>query len=66
MFESLADLAHQRWLGTDVVALTQLSEALSVYQRECADLIALDRELDAGLAKLHVGGLDQIPVCRWQ
>ena len=57
MFESLADLAHQRWLGTDVVALTQLSEALSVYQRECADLIALDRELDAGLAKLHVGGL---------
>lgn len=57
MFENLADLSHQRWLGTDEVGLTQLSESLSVYQRECADLIALDRDLDAGLAKLHVGGL---------
>lgn len=57
MFEHLADLPHQRWLGTDEVVLTQLSDALSVYQRECADLIALDRDLDAGLAKLHVGGL---------
>lgn len=57
MFESLADLSHQRWLGTDEVGLTQLSESLSVYQRECADLIAIDRDLDAGLAKLHVGGL---------
>jgi hypothetical protein len=57
VFEHLADLPHQRWLGTDEVVLKQLSEALSVYQRECADLIALDRDLDAGLAKLHVGGL---------
>ncbi len=57
MFETLADLPHQCWLGTDEVGLTQLSEALSVYQRECADLIAIDRDLDAGLAKLHVGGL---------
>lgn len=57
MFENLADWPHQRWLGTDEVVLTQLSEALSVYQRECADLIALDRDLDAGLARLHVGGL---------
>lgn len=57
MFERMADLSHQRWLGTDEVGLTQLSESLSVYQRECADLIALDRDLDAGLAKLHVGGL---------
>ena len=57
MFENLADLSHQRWLGTDEVGLTQLSESLSVYQRECADLIAIDRDLDAGLAKLHVGGL---------
>ena len=57
MFENLADLPHQRWLGTDEVGLTELSESLSVYQRECADLITLDRDLDAGLAKLHVGGL---------
>lgn len=57
MFENLADLSHQRWLGTDEVDLTQLSESLSVYHRECADLIALDRDLDAGLAKLHMGGL---------
>ena len=57
MFENLADLSHQRWLGTDEVGLPQLSESLSVYQRECADLIAIDRDLDAGLAKLHVGGL---------
>ena len=57
MFENLADLAHQRWLGTDEIGLTQLSESLSVYQRECTDLIAIDRDLDAGLAKLHVGGL---------
>ncbi len=57
MFENLADLSHQRWLGTDEVGLTQLSESLSVYHRECADLIALDRDLDAGLAKLHMGGL---------
>ena len=57
MFENLADLSHQRWLGTDEVGLTQLSESLSVYQRECADLITLDRDLDAGLVKLHVGGL---------
>lgn len=57
MFETLADLSHQRWLGSDAVSLAQLSEALSVYQRECADLISLDRDLEAGLAKLHVGGL---------
>lgn len=57
MFENLADLSHQRWLGTDEVGLKQLSESLSVYHRECADLIALDRDLDAGLAKLHMGGL---------
>ena len=57
MFENLADLSHQRWLGTDEVGLTLLSESLSVYQRECADLITLDRDLDAGLVKLHVGGL---------
>lgn len=57
MFENLADLSHQRWLGTDEVGLTELSESLSVYQRECADLITLDRDLDAGLVKLHVGGL---------
>lgn len=57
MFETLADLSHQRWLGSDEVGLAQLSESLSVYQRECADLIALDRDLEAGLAKLHVGGL---------
>ena len=57
MFENLADLSHQRWLGTDEVGLTQLSDSLSGYQRECADLIAIDRDLDAGLAKLHVGGL---------
>ncbi len=57
MFENLADLSHQRWLGTDEVGLTQLSESLSVYHRECADLIALDRDLDAGLVKLHMGGL---------
>lgn len=57
MFENLADLSHQRWLGTDDVSLAQLSDSLSVYHRECADLMALDRELDAGLAKLRVGGL---------
>lgn len=57
MFENLADLSHQRWLGTDEVGLTQLSESLSVYHRECADLIALDRDLESGLAKLHMGGL---------
>jgi hypothetical protein len=57
MFENLAGLSHQRWLGTDEVGLTQLSESLSVYHRECADLIALDRDLDAGLVKLHMGGL---------
>jgi len=57
MFENLGVLPHQRWLGTDEVDLGQLSESLSVYHRECADLVALDRELDAGLAKLHAGGL---------
>lgn len=57
MFERLADLSHQRWLGTDEVGLSQLSETLSAYQRECADLIQLDRDLDARLAQLHVGGL---------
>lgn len=57
MFDNLADLSHQRWLGTDEVGLRQLSETLSAYQRECEDLIQLDRDLEAGLAKLHVGGL---------
>ncbi len=57
MFECLPDLPHQPWLGTDDVHLTQLADALALYQRECTELIALDRDLDAGLAKLHAGGL---------
>jgi hypothetical protein len=57
MFESLAQLPHQPWLGTDEVGLAQLSETLSAYQRECSDLIQLDRDLEARLAQLHVGGL---------
>ena len=57
MFESLPDLPHQRWLGSDVVGLTQLSEALTVYHRECADLLQLDRDLEVRLAQLHAGGL---------
>lgn len=57
MFENLLDLPHQPWLGSDEVSLSQLADALSIYQRECAELITLDRELDAGLMKLHAGGL---------
>lgn len=57
VFESLADLPHQRWLGSDEVSLAQLSEALSVYHRECADLVQLDRDLEVRLAQLHAGGL---------
>ena len=57
MFENIGALPHQRWMGTDEVRLDKLSECLSAYHRECTDLVALDRELDAGLAKLHMGGL---------
>lgn len=57
VFESLADLPHQHWFGSDEVSLSQLSEALSQYHRECADLVQLDRDLDVRLAQLHAGGL---------
>ena len=57
VFTSLPDLPHQRWLGTDQVGLAQLSDVLSVYHRECADLLQLDRDLEVRLAQLHGGGL---------
>ena len=57
IFDTLADLPHQSWLGTDEVGLAQLSEALTAYQRDCTDLVQLDRDLDTRLAQLHVGGL---------
>jgi hypothetical protein len=57
VFENLADLPHQHWLGTDEVGLAQLAETLSIYQRDCVDLIQIDRDLDALLVRLHAGGL---------
>lgn len=57
VFTSLPDLPHQRWLGSDEVGLAQLSDTLSVYHRECADLLQLDRNLEVRLAQLHAGGL---------
>jgi hypothetical protein len=57
VFESLVDLPHQRWLASSTVSLTQLSEALGVYHRECADLVQLDRDLEVRLAQLHADGL---------
>jgi hypothetical protein len=57
MFDTLADLPHQVWLGTGQVDLAGLSEALSVYQRDCIELLQLDRDLEMRLAQLHQGGL---------
>lgn len=57
MFDSLADLPHQPWLGTSQVDLAGLSEALTAYQRDCTELIQLDRDLEMRLAQLHQGGL---------
>ena len=57
MFDSLADLPHQPWLGTNEVSLAQLSTALTQYHGDCTELIQLDRELETRLAQLHMGGL---------
>lgn len=57
VFDGLVDLPHQRWLGTDEVGLAQLAGTLSAYQRDCADLLQLDRDLEARLAQLHAGGM---------
>ena len=57
MFDNLADLPHLVWIGTNQVDLASLSEALAAYQRDCTELVQLDRDLEMRLAQLHQGGL---------
>ena len=57
IFNSLADLPNQPWLGSLEVKLEELADALSAYHRDCEELIKLDRELDSKLVQLHAGGL---------
>lgn len=57
VFGSLADLPHQPWLGSMNISLDELPGALSDYQRDCEELLKLDRDLENKLVLLRAGGL---------
>ncbi len=56
-FSYLDALDHHKWLGETDWPLSQLADKLQQYQRDCKALQQLNRELSAGLAELHAGGL---------
>lgn len=57
IFNCLAELPHQLWLGNTDIDLTQLDITLEAYQRDCRNLLQLDERIDARLSELHAGGL---------
>jgi hypothetical protein len=57
LFDRLADLPHQPWLGSDEVALATLAEALLAYQKDCHALLHLEDRIGHHLTTLHAGGL---------
>jgi hypothetical protein len=57
VFNCLADIPHQVWMGKMDIMLDDLPAFLSEYHRDCEDLIRLDRELDDKLSQVHTGGL---------
>lgn len=57
LFDRLADLPHQPWLGSDEVTLPTLAEALLGYQKDCNALLHLEERIGSHLTTLHAGGL---------
>ena len=57
IFDMLADLPHQPWLGSDEVGLANLAEALQTYQQDCRRLLRFEDSIRTHLADLHSGGL---------
>lgn len=57
LFDLLADLPHQPWLGSDDVTLPMLAEALLGYQKDCNALLHLEDRIGNHLTTLHAGGL---------
>lgn len=57
MFDILAELPLQPWIGTVQPDITDLAPALENYHKDCEELIRLDRDLESRLAQLHAGGL---------
>lgn len=56
-FDYLDALAHQPWLSEPELSLTDLLPHLTQYQRDCSQLLELDRQLTLGLSELHANGL---------
>jgi len=56
-FTYLDQLDHHPWLGEPDWSLDDLANRLQQYQRDCRDLLDLDRDLHRILAELHAGGL---------
>ncbi|MFY0664100.1 MAG: hypothetical protein JXQ97_05715 [Natronospirillum sp.] len=56
-YQYLSELPHHKWLGEADWPLSELSECLQQYQRDCRALQQLNSELNTGLAELHAGGL---------
>ncbi len=56
-FSYLDQLDHHPWLGEPDWPLEQLAERLQSYQRDCRQLLELDRTLQHGLTELHAAGL---------
>ncbi|WP_199917024.1 hypothetical protein [Parazoarcus communis] len=57
MFDSLAEMPHQVWIGNSDVALSDLAEALQAYQQDCRNLMQLEERIHGHVATLHAGGL---------
>tara|TARA_R110001592_G_C13187169_1_gene751814 strand:+ start:6304 stop:9084 length:2781 start_codon:yes stop_codon:yes gene_type:complete len=56
-FGYLDALAHHPWLGEPELPLIDLLLRLTQYQKDCARLLELDRQLTLGLSELHANGL---------
>ncbi len=56
-FRFLEDLDHKHWIAESEWPLSELAERLKQYQRDCRQLLDLNKDLQQGLHELHSGGL---------
>ncbi|TDT44552.1 hypothetical protein DES49_0663 [Halospina denitrificans] len=56
-FLSLAQMPHHAWMADTEVSVDELAVTLEEYQRDCGQVLELDRAIHQQLSALHEGGL---------
>ena len=57
IFDSIPDLPHRSWVGSDAVTMDRLADVLKTYHSDCGELVQLSNEIKHKLDQLHTGGL---------